>query len=231
MSADLSLGHTAKIIAAATQHGLTARQTAYVLATALWETNRTMMPVVEAYWLSEAWRAKNLRYYPWHGRGFVQLTWESNYRRAGTALGVDLIAAPDRALDPDIAAQILVVGCKEGWFTGKRLTDYINPSATDYIGARRIINGTDQASTIAALALSYEAALTPAPDYPCVRRGSIGAAVVALQRALAAHGYAVGAADGVFGGQTEIAARQFQADNALTSDGIAGPKTWAALLA
>jgi len=231
MTVDLKLGYTAKILAACAQHGLTTRQTAYILATALWETNRTMRPVVEAYWLSEAWRAKNLRYYPWHGRGFVQLTWESNYRRAGVALGVDLIANPDLALDPDIAAQILVIGAKEGWFTGRRLADYINGNATDYIGARRIINGTDQAATIAALALSYEAALTPAPDYPCVRRGSIGAGVTALQRALVSHGYSVGAPDGVFGNMTETAVRQFQDDNGLAMDGIAGPKTWAALLA
>lgn len=61
-------------------------------------------PVREAYWLSEAWRAANLRYYPYYGRGFVQLTWESNYRAAGNAIGIDLVAEPDRALDPSVAA-------------------------------------------------------------------------------------------------------------------------------
>lgn len=31
---------------------------AYMLATAYWETNETMQPVIEAYWLSEAWRKR-----------------------------------------------------------------------------------------------------------------------------------------------------------------------------
>ena len=51
---------------------------AYGLATAWWETNKTMQPVREAYWLSEAWRKPNLRYYPHYGRGYVQLTWKGD---------------------------------------------------------------------------------------------------------------------------------------------------------
>lgn len=42
-------------------------QIAYVLATVDWETNKTFKPVKEAYWLSENWRKKNLRYYPFYG--------------------------------------------------------------------------------------------------------------------------------------------------------------------
>ena len=44
------------------------------------------------------------------GRGFVQLTWERNYIRAGQEIGVDLITDPDRAMDPQIAAEVLVRG-------------------------------------------------------------------------------------------------------------------------
>ena len=58
---------------------------AYALATAFHETNGTMQPVREAYFLkgnAEAWRKAHLRYYPWYGRGFVQLTWQRNYQRA-----------------------------------------------------------------------------------------------------------------------------------------------------
>lgn len=119
-----------------------------------------MEPVVEAYWLSEDWRKQNLRYYPWHGRGFVQLTWQANYIKAGKALDVDLISKPDRALDPDIAADILVIGCKEGWFTGKKLADYITLQRSDFVNARRIVNGTDKAQSIAKLAEQYDAALS-----------------------------------------------------------------------
>jgi hypothetical protein len=68
---------------------------------------RRMQPVREAFWLTENWRKTNLRYYPWYGRGFVQLTWEANYKRADEALGLNgaLIANPDMALKPDIAAK------------------------------------------------------------------------------------------------------------------------------
>ena len=51
-----------------------------VLATVEWETNKTFQPVREAYWLNEDWRRAHLKYYPYYGRGFVQLTWKSELR-------------------------------------------------------------------------------------------------------------------------------------------------------
>ena len=56
---------------------------------------------------------------------------------------------PDRAKDPATAAKILVGGMRMGTFTGKKLDDYINGSKTDFVGARRIVNGTNKASTFA----------------------------------------------------------------------------------
>jgi len=162
MKINLALGCTRLILDVCRSQEVLRNQAAYILATALWETNRTMQPVIEAYWLSEAWRAKNLRYYPWHGRGFVQLTWQRNYLRAGKALDVDLIGNPDGALNPDIAARILVTGCVEGWFTGKKLSDYITVLRSDFTGARRIVNGTDKAAEIAAIARDYDMALKAA---------------------------------------------------------------------
>jgi predicted chitinase len=41
-----------------------------------------------------------------HGRGFIQLTGRSNYKRFGDLIGVDLISDPDKALESDIAASI-----------------------------------------------------------------------------------------------------------------------------
>src|SRR6185369_13816038 len=99
-------------------------QCAYVLATAFWETAHTMRPVVEAYWLSEDWRRRNLRYYPWYGRGFVQLTWEKNYAHAERETGEPVHQDPARALDPVVAAKIAVTGMREGWFTGRALGDF-----------------------------------------------------------------------------------------------------------
>ena len=42
-------------------------QIAYVLATVEHETANTFKPIKEAYWLSENWRKRNLRYYPYYG--------------------------------------------------------------------------------------------------------------------------------------------------------------------
>jgi putative chitinase len=168
MKPDLSLGFTPLILAKCRKYDLLRNQAAYVLATAFWETNRTMKPVVEAYWLSEEWRRKNLRYYPWYGRGFVQLTWEKNYIRAGKILKVDLTTDPRKALDPEISASVLVLGSLDGWFTGKKLGDYITLSRSDYKGARRVVNGTDKAAEIAAIAVDYETALR-ADGYGTVR--------------------------------------------------------------
>jgi predicted chitinase len=131
------------------------------MATAWWETAHTVEPVKEAYWVknAEAWRKKNLRYYPWYGRGYVQLTWERNYIHAGKQLGLDLTTNPESVMVPDVSAKILVTGSLEGWFTGKKLGDYITLSKSDFKGARRIINGTDKAAAIAKIATAYDAAL------------------------------------------------------------------------
>lgn len=146
------------IIKTCKDHGLLRNQAAYVLATTEWETARTFQPVKEAYWVknAEAWRKKNLRYWPWYGRGFVQLTWEENYIRAGKALGLDLTTNPDKVMEPVVSAEILVRGMKEGWFTGKKLSDYITLKQSDFLNARRIVNAMDKASDIAALARKYD---------------------------------------------------------------------------
>ena len=130
-------------------------QIAYVLATTEWETAQTFQPVREAFWLSEEWRKRNLRYYPYYGRGYVQLTWENNYQKYSDILGVDLVGNPDLAMENDIALFVLVHGFKTGTFTGRKITDYINDFETDFINARRRINGTDRAHEIAELAENY----------------------------------------------------------------------------
>jgi putative chitinase len=156
---DLSLGCTRLLIDECKAQGLLRNQAAYVLATAFWETAHTMRPVVEAYWLSEDWRRTHLRYYPWHGRGFVQLTWEKNYQRAEAETGAPVHQNPQLALDPNVAAKIAVTGMREGWFTGRDLNDFIDLQHSDFVDARRIINGTDRAQEIAIIAQHYDEAL------------------------------------------------------------------------
>jgi len=112
--------------------------------------------VREACWKDEEWRRRNLsRYYPYYGRGFIQLTWLDNYRKYSKITGVDLVSDPDRALEPKIALFILWHGFKHGTFTGKKLADYINDQETDFVHARRCINGLDRAEEIAQLAENY----------------------------------------------------------------------------
>jgi hypothetical protein len=146
---------------------------AYILATAYHETAKTMQPVREGLNASDAWRKKNLRYYPWYGRGHVQLTWERNYRRADRELGLGgaLIQNPDLALDLDISAEILVKGMLEGWFSGddkgphtlaRHLPNQNKATRAQFKNARRIVNLMDKADLIAGHALIYQEALQKA---------------------------------------------------------------------
>ncbi len=61
-----------------------------------------------------------------------------------------------------------------------------------------------------------------------VRYGARGEAVIRLQEKLMRAGYSLPAfgADGWFGRETEAAVKQFQQDQSIVTDGIAGPITW-----
>lgn len=62
-----------------------------------------------------------------------------------------------------------------------------------------------------------------------IRRGASGETVTEIQKKLKAWGYYNGSVDGVFGSKTEEAVKYFQRKNGLTADGVAGPKTLAAM--
>lgn len=95
----------------------------------------------------------------YYGRGYVQITHDYNYKGLGKRLNIDLYNNPDLALNRSVAADILVVGMKEGLFTGKRLSQYFTPNLTDNKNARRIVNGTDQADRIAGYADKFYIAM------------------------------------------------------------------------
>ena len=153
---NLFLGDTQDIISYAGDRGVLRNQLAYILATAYWETGRTMRPVTEYGSLKYL---KGKQYYPYIGRGYVQLTWKNNYEDWSRRLGVDLVKTPDKAKDPNIARKILVEGMMLGTFTGKKLSDYVTLKKSDFVSARRIVNGTDKAQEIAKLAVEYDRAL------------------------------------------------------------------------
>ena len=68
-------------------------------------------------------------------------------------------------------------------------------------------------------------------EYTTLRKGSKGDAVKKLQKRLKELGYLTGSADGVYGDDTVKAVKAFQKRNALTQDGVAGPKTQKAIYA
>ncbi|GCA51802.1 hypothetical protein KGO5_04259 [Sinorhizobium sp. KGO-5] len=135
---------------------------AYMLATAFLETAKTMQPIAEyGKGAGRKYGVKGKYGQVPYGRGYVQLTWDSNYERADKELGLKgaLLRDFNLAMRQDIAAKIMFEGMTDGWFTGRRLADYIVADKADYVGARRIINGTDKAKTIAGHAAVFEAAL------------------------------------------------------------------------
>jgi len=139
---------------------------AYLMATALHETASTMQPIAEYGKGKGKPYGKPGKYgQAQYGRGYVQLTWDANYEKADKALGLNgaLLRDFNLAMQPTIAAQILVRGCEEGWFTGKKMADYL---PGDYRGARRVVNGLDKADLIAGYAREFEAALRLLPDAP-----------------------------------------------------------------
>lgn len=134
------------------------RQISYVFATAYWEAYNPQKPDERLTPIKEfggETYLKSKKYYPYFGRGFSQLTWDYNYKKEGLRLGLDLLKNPDLILDIPIAANSHVYCMKEGIYTGKKLSDYINEKNCDFAGARRIVNGTNKKDEIAAIAQKF----------------------------------------------------------------------------
>ena len=191
--------------------GLSQRHRAYILATTYHETAGSMTPIKETVMphhkdknptdetvkarLTKAWKSGKL---PWvksnywsggyFGRGFVQLTHLDNYRKMSSIVGADLVDNPNLALNPTVAAEILVQGMVRGMFTGKNLSDY-----TDFVQMRRIVNGTDKADLIAAHAMKfYEALEGEAEAKPATLTPAKATAVAAVTAATLGIGSAAG---------------------------------------
>lgn len=142
---------------------------AYILATTYHETAATMQPIAEyGKGKGRKYGVKGKYGQVPYGRGYVQLTWDFNYEKADKELklGGALLKNFDLALNPTYAVQILFVGMEKGWFTGKKLADFIDEidesdleDRVEYEGARKIINGVDKKALIATYALVFEKGL------------------------------------------------------------------------
>ena len=134
------------------------RHAAYMLATVKHETGHTFSPIEEiGKGRGKAYGKKNPRTgVAYYGRGYVQLTHLDNYDFMGKVLGIDLVNHPALALKYDVAYKIMSYGMRNGTFTGVKLGKYINDDRTDYVSARRIINGQDCAGRISGYATAFE---------------------------------------------------------------------------
>jgi len=157
------------------------------------------------------------------------------------------------AAEPKYAARVLVEGMRRGTFTGRKLSDYVNASGTDYRRARRVVNGNDRDVEIAKMAQRFERSLVPASG-SSGGFGSLVSAVTAAAQAAASSGGSSSsrtkvstrqaqailaragwptAVDGDAGPQTRRHVKQFQEAWTFTNldnDGVVGPATSAALL-
>ncbi len=118
----------------------------------------------------------------------------------------------------------LAVECTPKWSDGVQITAVLN------IGAKSGCNGRHWTRHGKLPWVRYEQNYQL--ELTMLRFGCKGTAVKALQQLLIANGFSCGhwGTDGEFGAATMEAVQRFQAENGLSVDGIAGPKTMAKLL-
>jgi len=97
--------------------------------------------------------------FKYRGRGCVHLTWKVHYQKFSELLGYDFVSDPDAAGKFKHSIPIMIIGMNKGYFTGKGIKDYFSARRVDYVEARKIINGKDQAELIAAYAMRFESIL------------------------------------------------------------------------
>ena len=147
-----------------------------ILATTKWETNMSLYPVEEAYWIKDDEKRKrvlinyyttgkgrnhkktiivnrNGKQYVYTGKGYIQLTHLYNYEWADqvTHGTYNLVNEPDNAMKPQVAAKITAE-----WFFSKHLNafkKYIpNDNSWNLKELRTIVNGYDKWDMIATFA-------------------------------------------------------------------------------
>ena len=164
------------------------------------------------------------------GRSPFQLTGRANYKAAGDALGVDLVAQPEAAALFPLAARIAA------WYWDTRNLNTL-ADRDDLRGVTRKINGGFNgldsrraylARAKRALAAKPGAAVGIA-DLPDADEPAPRSKIVAMQERLRALGYALGTIDGQVGTATVGALSAFQHDNDLPVTGALDAATETAL--
>lgn len=150
------------------------RMIAYILATAFWESGRTMQPVEEygkgaGHKYGQKIKQSGQTYATpdkvYYGRGHTQNTWYENYlmlenQTYAKQKGWNFLDQPELLLEMEPSVWATIHCMWHGSYTGVALCHYFNDHETDPLNARRIINGTDQAAAIAGFYDAFYKSLT-----------------------------------------------------------------------
>ncbi|MGY5791900.1 glycoside hydrolase family 19 protein len=153
---------------------------AYALATAYHETGARMVPVREGFAKNDASARRIVakrdygklagKYgHVYYGRGQVQLTWLKNYDTSSADAAYDLVAYPDKMLDPVISARVMIKGLLDGRWNGagKGIAAYLPASGPDDLkNARRTVNVTDKWELIGGYYAAFLSAIKEAGGVP-----------------------------------------------------------------
>jgi predicted chitinase len=146
-----------RLVAQMVHCGINDRPTQIAMfATIAIESANTFRPVREAFFLgepepAETWRRNNLSYYPYYGRGYIQITHRENYAFYGPRIAelwntdpnqpdFNLVGAPDRALNADISAAVSALYFRDHGGDG----DQLIPNAAragNWREVRRLVQG------------------------------------------------------------------------------------------
>ena len=158
------------------EESATKEEASYILATALHETNRKMIPkeedeytefYVEMYDIEGSRKTTALRLgnteagdgEKYKQRGFISVLGKNNYKVFEELLKLPLVEKPELLTDIEVASKALVKGMLEATYTGLYLSKYINKRNVDYVNARRVTKGIENAKKVAILAQQIERAV------------------------------------------------------------------------
>jgi immune inhibitor A len=111
----------------------------------------------------------------------------------------------------------------------REITGATTPSTRSFAGLDTSVAIRSIGASADPMSVEFDVAATSGATDPVLKRGSKGAAVLRLQKALLALGFNPGPLDGDFGSRTEKAVKAYQTARGLDPDGIVGPLTWASI--
>lgn len=165
----------------------------------------------------------------YRGSGYIHLTGLENFERASDACGFNYVKRPDLARKPVHAWRIANWYLQDRKRRGRTLIQLSEAGKVEEVtrGINGGLNGHEDRLRRAELSIKAMQRQEPEAEVVHVRKSRDD--VWRAQSLLIDAGYHPGPLDGVMGALTRQALRWFQYDAGLNVDGIAGPRTMAAL--